>query len=113
MHLDRPVGHRRAGTQRTLRPWPGGITTLQLWYYRRMRTISLKLPEEIDNRLEARARELGKTKSALTREALSTFLQGQPATAVSCLDLVQDLVGTVHGPRDLASNRKHMRGYGR
>lgn len=78
-----------------------------------MRTISLKLPEEIDNRLQARARELGKTKSALAREALLNFLDGNPKSGVSCLDLVLDLVGAARGPGDLASNKKHMRGYGR
>jgi predicted DNA-binding protein len=78
-----------------------------------MRTVSLKLPDEIDARLEARARELGQTKSAITREALKRFLASEPTTAVSCLDLVQDLVGVARGPGDLASNKKHMRGYGR
>jgi hypothetical protein len=78
-----------------------------------MRTLSLKLPEEIDNRLEARARELGKTKSELMREALVSFLDSKPESGVSCLDLVLDLVGTARGPGDLASNKKHMRGYGR
>jgi hypothetical protein len=78
-----------------------------------VRTISLKLPDDIDARLEAHARDLGRTKSDITREALSRFLEGQPAAGVSCLDLVRDLVGTVRGPRDLASNKKHLRGYGR
>jgi hypothetical protein len=78
-----------------------------------MRTMSLKLPDEIDAKLEARARSLGRTKSEITREALSRFLEGEPAAGVSCLDLVRDLVGTVRGPGDLASNKKHLRGYGR
>ena len=78
-----------------------------------MPTISLKLPDEIDARLEARARDLGRTKSDITREALSRFLAGEPGPGMSCLDLVRDLVGTVRGPGDLASNKKHLRGYGR
>jgi len=78
-----------------------------------MRTISLKLPDEIDARLEARAREVGRTKSELTREALTRFLEGEPKRGVSCLDLVRDLVGVARGPGDLASNKKHLRGYGR
>ena len=79
-----------------------------------MKTISLKLPNPIDARLESRARELGKTKSEITREALARFLE-EPATSgtLSCLDLVRDLVGIARGPGDLASNKKHMRGYGR
>jgi len=44
-----------------------------------MRTISLKLPDEIDARLEARARDLGLTKSQITREALARYLEeGRP-----------------------------------
>jgi Arc/MetJ-type ribon-helix-helix transcriptional regulator len=78
-----------------------------------VRTISLKLPEEIDNRLEARARELGKSKSELVRESLLSSLDAKPNSDASCLDLVRDLVGTARGPGDLASNKKHMRGYGR
>lgn len=78
-----------------------------------MKTISLKLPDEVDARLEARARELGRTKSDVTREALKRFLNEGPTSGVSCLDLVRDLVGVVRGPGDLASNKKHLRGYGR
>lgn len=78
-----------------------------------MRILSLKLPDEIDAKLEARARELGKTKSEITREALARFLGGEPAGGLSCLDLVRDLVGIARGPGDLASNRKYLRGYGR
>ena len=74
--------------------------------------ISLKLPDEIDARLEARARELGRSKSDLTREALTRFLDGEPTGRISCLDLVRDLIGAVDGPGDLASNKKHLRGYG-
>jgi len=78
-----------------------------------MRTMSLKLPDDIDTRLGARAKELGVTKSAITREALSRYLAGEPTTGVSCLDLVRDLVGTARGPGDLASNKAHLSGYGR
>lgn len=78
-----------------------------------MRTISLKLPDDLDAKLEARARDVGRTKSEITREALLQFLEGEPARGVSCLDLVRDLVGTARGPGDLASNKKYLRGYGR
>jgi dipeptidyl aminopeptidase/acylaminoacyl peptidase len=90
-----------------------GITLQASWYYHSMRTISLKLPDDIDARLEARARDLGMTKSEITREALLRYLDGEPTPGVSCLDLVRDLVGTARGPGDLASNKKYLRGYGR
>ena len=78
-----------------------------------MKTISLKLPDDVDARLEARAKAIGTSKSALTREALAKYLDGQDGSEVSCLDLVRDLVGRAKGPGDLASNKKHLRGYGR
>ena len=78
-----------------------------------MKTISMKVPDDIDARLEARAKAFGKTKSELTREALAGYLEEGGASGASCLDLVRDLVGTAKGPGDLASNKKHLRGYGR
>ena len=78
-----------------------------------MKTISLKVPYAVDARLEARARELGKTKSEITREALAQFLDNRQAGNGSCRDLVTDLVGSVRGPGDLASNKKHLRLYGK
>ena len=79
-----------------------------------MKTISLKLSDEIEAKLTAKARQTGKTKSEITREALSAFLDaGKRKANVSCLDLVKDLVGTGRGPGDLASNRKYLRDYGR
>jgi len=78
-----------------------------------VKTISLKIPDAIDIKLESRARRLRQTKSAITREALARFLKEPAASGVSCLDLVRDLVGTARGPGDLASNPKRLRGYGR
>ena len=67
-----------------------------------MKTISLKLPDDVDARLEARAKAIGKSKSALTREALAKYLDGTGGSEVRA-----------KGPGDLASNNKHLRGYGR
>ena len=47
------------------------------------------------------------------REASEAFMTGDNhAQKGSCLDLAEDLVGSVKGPVDLSSNKKHMRGYG-
>ena len=78
-----------------------------------MKTISVKVPDEINARLEARARRVGKSKSELIREAPAGVHDEQGRSGASCLDLVSDLVGSAHGPGDLASNPKHMREYGR
>jgi predicted DNA-binding protein len=78
-----------------------------------MKTMSLKLPAEVIAQLQARAQRAGRTKSALTREALARFLVEDGESGASCLDLVRDLVGVARGPADLASNKKRLRGYGR
>ena len=79
-----------------------------------MKTISLKVPEAMDARLTAIAKQTGKTKSEVAREALELFFQnGHQKRAVSAYDLSQDLAGSVRGPGDLSSNKKYMRSYGR
>lgn len=79
-----------------------------------MRTISLKLPEELLNHLEREARARRTTKSSLVRESLEKALRA-PSTPgeLSCYDLASDLAGAVKGlPKDLAHNPKYMKGFG-
>jgi hypothetical protein len=79
-----------------------------------LKTISLKLHEELDSRLTAVARRRGQRRSAVVREALAAFLDASGgATGRSCLELVSDLAGCVEGPRDLSCNVNHLRGYGK
>ncbi len=79
-----------------------------------MKTISLKLPESLLLELNSMARERGQNRSALLREAIETFIEGDNRTPKgSCLDLAKDLVGCVKGPTDLSFEKKHMRGYGK
>jgi hypothetical protein len=79
-----------------------------------MTTISLKLPDSLLERLEAESRLRGMSKSALVRAALERELSRQPdCAAPSCHDLARDLAGSIKGlPRDLATNPKHMDGFG-
>jgi hypothetical protein len=80
-----------------------------------MRTISVKLPDELLAHLAREAKARRVTKSSLVRESLEKGLHPQPSTAtVSCYDLAHDLAGTVKGlPKDLADNPKYMDGFGR
>jgi hypothetical protein len=106
-----------------------------------MKILSLKLPASLDAELEAAAARLGTTKSALLREALTSFLareagappaSGSPSAsadevrestpdyeadeegdAPSFLSLAGDLAGCVEGPADLSSNPDHLRDFGR
>lgn len=80
-----------------------------------MSTISLKLPERLLELLEKESRARRTTKSSLVREALEKTLAARPANGkTTCYDLARDLAGTVKGlPRDLATNPKHMEGFGK
>jgi Arc/MetJ-type ribon-helix-helix transcriptional regulator len=75
-----------------------------------MRTVSFKLPEALDDALSDLARSRGASRSALVREALESFAKGKRRSVTA---LASDLVGSVEGPTDLATNRKHMAGYGK
>ena len=80
-----------------------------------MRTISLKLPDDLLAQLDHAAKARRVTKSWLVRDSLEKELRKQsPAGAVSCYDLARDLAGTIKGlPEDLADNPKYMEGFGR
>ena len=84
------------------------------YYPEIMRTISVKLPEELLSQLAREAKSRRVTKSSLVRESLVRGLHEQPSTtAGSCYDLARDLAGSVKGlPKDLADNPKYMEGFG-
>jgi Ribbon-helix-helix protein, copG family len=79
-----------------------------------VRTISLKLPDDLLAQLESQAKARGVTKSLLIRDSLEKALRTQSrAGTPSCYDLAQDLAGSVKGlPEDLAENPKYMEGFG-
>jgi hypothetical protein len=79
-----------------------------------MKTLSLKLPDDIARVLEDRARSLRTTKSEILREALTGyFAQSPPPGKGSFLVQAGDLVGCLEGPGDLSYNKEHLAGYGR
>ncbi|MDQ3623651.1 MAG: BrnA antitoxin family protein [Verrucomicrobiota bacterium] len=79
-----------------------------------MTTISLKLPEAVAERLAAEAHARQKPKSALVREFIERGLSGTTAKdRPSFHALAKDKVARFRGPRDLATNPKHMAGFGR
>jgi len=78
-----------------------------------MRTISLKLPEDLLSNLDNEARKRRTTKSSLVRESLERALHPPQGGTVSCYDLARDLAGSIKGlPKDLANDPKYMRGFG-
>jgi len=79
-----------------------------------MKTISLKLPDDLDKELSSRAEQTRTTKSALIREAIEGFLvQGPGPRKGSFLELAADLIGSVEGPGDLSYNKEYLKDYGR
>jgi len=81
-----------------------------------MKTITVKLPDELALRLEKRAKRLGKSKSALVRESVERELtpDGLIEEEPSMYALTQEDCGCIDsGVNDLATNPKHMEGFGR
>ena len=79
-----------------------------------MKTISVKIPEELGIKLTAVAAKRRESKSALIRAALDQIVESsETITPNSCLDLAKDLIGSVEGPADLSYNKKYLKGYGR
>jgi len=78
-----------------------------------VKTVSLKLPEALDARLAAAARQRRTSKSAVVRDALETlFASRQETGRRTCLELAADLAGCVEGPGDLSVNKKYLDGFG-
>lgn len=79
-----------------------------------MTTISLKVPEELVSRMDAVARARKTSRSALLREALEDKLKSAARKSTpSLFDQSADLCGHGNsGLGDLASNSKHLDGFG-
>ena len=74
-----------------------------------MRVVSVKLSADLDHALTEIARRRNASRSAILREALEAFARGSKRSVTAAAG---ELVGSVRGPRDLASNPKHLVGYG-
>jgi predicted transcriptional regulator len=80
-----------------------------------VRTISLKLPDDLLSQLEDLAKTRRMTKSQIVRASLErAFRRDSAAGSASCYDLARDLAGAIKGlPTDLAHNPKYMDGFGK
>lgn len=83
-----------------------------------MNVLTCKLPHALDGRLAELARRRGVSKSVLVREAIEAKIaaeaEGAGRRPASLLEALGDSVGSIaSGKRDLASNKKHLRGFGR
>lgn len=79
-----------------------------------MKMLTVKIPAALDTELRQCVRETRQPRSVIVRAALHGWLlRRRRQAAQNCLAQVADLVGCVEGPRDLATNKKHLDGYGR
>jgi predicted transcriptional regulator len=79
-----------------------------------MKTVSLKMPDDLDLQLSEVARRTGRSKSLLVRMALSEFLPRRThADRRSFLARAADLAGCVAGASDLSTNKRRLQRYGR
>ncbi|MCC7374752.1 MAG: ribbon-helix-helix protein, CopG family [Verrucomicrobiales bacterium] len=80
-----------------------------------MKTISIRLPDQLLERLEAECRVRQITRSSLVRECLEKALTAPPSGGkTTCYDLAKDLSGSLKGlARDLATNPSFMVEFGR
>jgi hypothetical protein len=82
-----------------------------------MNTLTVKVPPELDAQITSASHSEQITKSELVRRAVVAYVtrrpRGKPAF-VSALEQAGDLVGCFEGgPRDLASNPKYMKDFGK
>jgi Arc/MetJ-type ribon-helix-helix transcriptional regulator len=76
-----------------------------------MTSITIKLPEELKEKLEAQARVRGKSCSAVVRDSLEKDLA--ISKKPSLLDRLHDLAGKGDsGIADLATDPKYLKGFG-
>ena len=79
-----------------------------------MKTISIKLPEELNTKVERLAALLKNTKSMVVRLAIQElFRKKQPEESFSAFSLLEPYCGILKDlPADLSSAKDRMKGYG-
>lgn len=79
-----------------------------------MKTLTLKLPEILEARLNTFARKKGLSRSEIVRRALMEyFSHDDESNSGSFLDLSRDLAGSIESPSDLCTNKTHLEAYGK
>lgn len=81
-----------------------------------MVTLTVKLPDALAAKLEALVRKRGQKRSEIVREAIAHAVEeaSDDGSGPSVHDLIEDLIPPAgKGPKDLATNPKHMRNFGR
>lgn len=85
-----------------------------MYYSRTMRTISLRLRDDLADDLEKAAQARGVTKTSLICESLQQTLHAQSGPRATAYDLSRDLIfKRGRAPKDLATNPRYMNGFGK
>jgi len=77
--------------------------------------ITVRIPEKLTARLRSRSRAKGTSESNLVREALEDYL-GRSGDERSAFEIAEaaGIVGIAkNGPKDLSTNRRHLKGFGK
>lgn len=69
-------------------------------------TMTVKLDAPLERALRSRCASLGRSASAVIRDALQSYLAQTAVPAPSAYELGKDLFGLHGGPEDLATKRK-------
>jgi predicted transcriptional regulator len=78
-----------------------------------VKTVSLKMPDDLEMQPSDAARRTGRSKSLLVRMALSDFLPRRRTSGRSFLARATDLAGCIAAAPDLSTNKRRLQGYGR
>jgi Ribbon-helix-helix protein, copG family len=84
-----------------------------------MKTLAVRVPDELAKEIEAESRAAGLSKSDVVRQRLEARARRGASQPPSFFDLAEDLIGSVRGnnlPADLSVRKKHYlreRGYGK
>jgi len=79
-----------------------------------MKTISIKLPDDLVAKIRHATKKRGETRSGYIRESVEEYLSKEKNQDMgSCLDHARDISGCVEGPPDLSKNPAHIDHCGR
>ncbi|MBA7597287.1 hypothetical protein ES703_04289 [subsurface metagenome] len=78
-----------------------------------MKTISLKIPEDLYNLIYQLSKKRGQNISSIIRETLKEYLSpNNKSNSISFLSKAKDKEGCLNGAEDLSSNKAYLKGYG-
>jgi metal-responsive CopG/Arc/MetJ family transcriptional regulator len=77
-----------------------------------MKAVSIKLPLPMLEDLARRAQQLSTSQSDIVRTALASYFNQEQTRSHSAAQAASRWVGIGEGAKDLASNPKHLKGFG-